>query len=413
MLLSDKRYSGKTLDLIKRCDKRIDTHFHRHLVSQNSDLAITYNDGLFHENDFVRDGVSLGMNSRKHLQRILLDVEVDAELKRAISRAAKYEMVLKAEKLLAEEMSRSMISKIKITSDLSSAMLKLPEGFPEFIDVLFDPELRYSNLIGIIENMPTVKNRLLNLVNNDKFCKRIGKRNVVTHDTKAAIGFLGIESVKIILPLLVVKSQLRFSCSHFSKIAKRLWFFHVLTANAYKELMHINGNHERGAEGFMCTMFTTLGRASIHNLFLQCFEDVKSKMLSTLRADNNYALYNAMIDAKPDPTLLTKSLYSLSPLATKKLMSQFSNKRVENIKLAVAENIMKVDCHSRSLAGIAFGQAESIAKRYMLEETDSFPENLSKGYDCCTYIKPETRRHMEDVDLTFIQVSRHAIKAIG
>jgi hypothetical protein len=364
---ASKERNQTDLDTIEKCKSILKVKHLKWLVNSSHNEAFIHNDGLFSDNEFMRYGVAFDEDSRRDLQRVLLDVERDGEIRRIIQRVATFENIIKAQKTLTTSMTQhihdNMVSPLHVWSNI----LKLPSGFSRMIELIFDDQVRYSYLVDVLNEMPSVKEQLLTLVNHPDFCQNVGKKRKPITDIRTAIGFIGGVSLKFVLPLMIVKSQLRFNCSKFPLLAQKLWLHTIVTANAYKVLMLDRGySDEKAMEGALASSLITLGQAAAHQQVIYSYDEIKVRMLTNLRYHNDLATYNAMIDAKPSSMLMAKCLGSLSRKTSSLLLSNCNWGNLNHIKLGVNRTFSNSTQQHSDIVAKTVVQAQTFSQRWVL-----------------------------------------------
>lgn len=328
----------------------------------------SFNDGLFQT--ISRPDIALDASERKEGQRLLLDVEKDGELRRREKRRVDAEWQQRANSILAKSMLRSMARSMKHDDTLRGELLKLPSTYADLITLLYSPSAKYRTIATLIEQTQGLGKQIMTLVNNTDFCTSIGRERRVIKDTHAAIGMLGLPALQMVVPLLLLKSRLKFDCEFYSLMGGKMWQYIVSVANITRLLLlEETGSSDKAAIGTAIGAISGFGMVAIHQQFHQSFDEVRQDLLTDLRTKGSEyrKLYNAMVDAMPDKrcihTFLLEARHKLAFQSIRRLDWDSNSP----IMLALREEAEAVPFDDRSLYGKALTQAHATARYTLLK----------------------------------------------
>ena len=118
-------------------------------------------------------------------------------------------------------------------------------------------------------------------------------------------------------------------------------------------------------------------------------------MLSELRERNNRPLYNAMLQANTNPSIMTKLMLEQADKATLALLGEFKSERFKGVKNRLVDALTKSSPNEHDKWSMSLQQAEIFSQYELLTKSKCFPnEKLSKAFMFSCYISEEKRDEM-------------------
>ncbi|WP_337588548.1 HDOD domain-containing protein [Vibrio mexicanus] len=254
---------------------------------------------------------------------------------------------------------------------------KLFGRFPDFsyfLSVAYSPSFNFSKLNTLITLDTQLRANIVELANNPKFCSRLGKtaRNVT--DCKVAIGQVGLDNLRLLIPVLMAKALLKWDDKQTKTIAPKLWQHTILTANVTR-LRLVESKVKEPDEGIAIGILRTLYQFGVVNHFSQLFEDALVEKMQQYRAEHRREEYYACAEVQPTFSVLPNVLVKLEHKLTEKLVEhiEWSGTNL-HLKNALIEDIEKQPVLERTPHGVALAQARAYSIFDCLDRSNVFVE---------------------------------------
>ncbi|MDA0147535.1 HDOD domain-containing protein [Vibrio sp. LaRot3] len=290
-------------------------------------------------------------------QRLLLECEserVKERRKEQADRQNLYKFVVDdvgkyAEKLFLERLQNS---------DSYQLFNRFPD-LSHFISIAYSPSLNFSKLATLTTNDKQLNDNVIALVNNPRFCSRLGKSSREIVDIKMAIGTLGIDNSRLLMPILMAKPLLKWHDNVTKSIAPKLWQHTILTANVSRLRMQQAGI-KKPEQGIMLGILRTIGHFAIVNHFPQIFEDALIERMQHYRNNNMREEYYACAEVKPIMSVLPKAILKLEKTITRNIINELEWEPANiHLKLALEQDLDDLPILERNEHSIALAQAKT------------------------------------------------------
>lgn len=372
-LTTNKNYNKEATELANKISVMTKGRHAKWLVSLKYILDQSDVDSVLSRQSEFCDSVILEEKERiTENQRLLLECESSKvkERRKAIEEKQKIHSFVVSD--IAEHAYKVMSDKLS-----SLSVEKLFNRFPDFeyfIDTGYSPSLTYNKLSVLPINDSRLKSELLSLVNNPKFCARLGKSVREIQDPKTALGALGIDNSSLLFPILMAKPLLRWHDSATKNIAPKLWQHMILTANVTRIRLEQVG-YSKPEQGIVLGVLRTISYFSIVNHFGQFHEDAIIQRMNFYRENSMRDEYYACADIKPDLSIVPKLISQLEKQLTQKVIDKINwGPASVHLRSAIQEDIDDVPVLERSQLGVALAQAQSYAIFDGLERSQVFVE---------------------------------------
>lgn len=371
MLVTNKKYNSEALAIAQKVNHLTRERHAKWLVSQKYILDQSDVDSTLSRQDEFCDSVILKEEERiTNNQRLLLECESDRVQERRQAAEDKQKIlgdVVKDVSNYAEQL---------ITETLTNlSTIKLFGRFPDFsyfISIAYSASLSYSKLTVLPTNDNQLKNNLLTLVNDPKFCARLGKMARGINEPQVAIGTLGVDNCKLLMPILMVKPILRWHNPLTKSIAPKLWQHMILTANVTRLRLEQAGV-KNPEQGILLGVLRTMANFSIVNQFPQLFEDALIEKMRYYRENNMRSQYYACAEVTPNLNLLPKLLVNLEPVITRKVIEEIEwSPHTVHLKNALLDDLEERPILERSEFGAALAQGQTYSIFDMLDRSSAF-----------------------------------------
>jgi len=335
-----------------------------------------YNDGLEQKESEVeaKPQKADGWN-----QRILLGVEKE-RMQRALEEK---KLQKKRNALLTRYFQQLLLStineKLKETKVIVSEQLQLRENSIDLLIELLAKEPSYSTLADLLDLNPSTRNHVINLVANDDFMALLGKSKYVVQDARGAIGMIGIDTLRYLLPCLIFKYRINAFNQHNRFFAKKLWRYQLTLGQACTSLMKEDG-YRKPYEGQLLSAMANFAFAASFQQYLVSFDSVRKNCIAEAREKGEKIKHDFFFELKSDPASLQALLIAKSDLKMSALLfKEAFPKRFIHLFNALSEEIDNIDFDARSKLGKILYQAIHFAKYDQLRASRLFkPEWLEE-----------------------------------
>jgi len=332
-------------------------------------------------------------------QRILLAVEkerVERELKEK-------QLEKKRNALLTRYFQQLLLStindKLQDTPTVLSEQLQMRESSIDLLIELIAKEPSYSSLAELLDLNPSTRNHIINLVANDDFMALLGKEKYILQDARAAIGRIGTDVLRYLIPSLIFKYRINTFNQHNRFFAKKLWRYQLTLGQACTSLMKECG-YRKPFEGQLLSAMCNFAYAASFQQYLESFESVRINCIAEAREKGEKIKHDFFFDIKSDPASLQALLLAKSDLKMSVLLSkQAFPKKFIHLLNALKEEVDAVAFEKRSKIGKILFQAIHFAKYDQLRASRLFKQEWLDDYLVFANIDQETFRNLSRQEL--------------
>lgn len=405
LLITNKIYNSEANELADKIALQTRSRHAKWMVSMKYILDQSDVDGALSRQSEFCDSVILNEKERiTENQRLLLECESSKveERRKAIEERQKIFGAVVAD--IAEHAEKNMAGKLGQMSPMQM-FGKFPD-FSYFLGVAYSPSLTFPKLSVLTTNDNQLKSNVLALVNNPKFCGRLGKSVRSLQDPLAAIGALGIDNSSLLFPILMAKPLLRWHDPATKSIAPKLWQHMILTANVTRLRLE-QANVKNPQQGILLGVLRTISYFAVVNHFSQLFEDAQIEKMQWYRENNMREEYYACAEIKPDLSILPNVITQLEQQLTQKIVNAIEwTPFTIPLKNALQEDLDNVPVIERSEAGIALAQAQAYAMFDTLDRSGVFVEKHKPFWFAHVQMPPEALQMIRDKHPGKIELNR-------
>ncbi|WP_017219942.1 HDOD domain-containing protein [Moritella dasanensis] len=370
-IYTEKRYRPSGLDDAKRISEQVNSRFTKWLVSQRYLVHQKDVDHLLsRESDFC-DSVILDETERVgEQQRLLLECE-QARVKEkrldAQTRQERYKMVSEVVMKAAE----AVLSNTLNDTDVNKLIIGTPY-FESFASFAYGQSLDFTKLGSLCALSNSLSNSILDLVNNDNFCKKKGYTVRNIRDAKTAIGFIGIESCRMIFPVIMSKQLLKWSDKNTKIMVPKVWQSAVTTANVTRMRLE-DVEYKEPDIGVLLGMMRSIGLFIISNNFTSSFDEALTLVMMDYKEKKMRDEYFSCADVTPKLEYMPTIIEKYEAIVTKKVIETFAwDMNTIHIKNALLEDIEDVPILERSVLGAALAQGKAFTAFDMMDKSNVF-----------------------------------------
>ncbi|NQZ90813.1 MAG: HDOD domain-containing protein [Moritella sp.] len=373
-IYTEKRYRQSALDEANRVSEQVKSRFTKWLVSQRYLVHQKDVDHLLsRESDFC-DSVILNEAERVGVQqRLLLECEQARVKEKRLdeqTRQERYKMVSAVVMKTAED----VLSKTLNDTNPKKLVIGTPY-FEEFASFAYGESLDFNKLGSLCTLSNALSNSILDLVNNAKFCEKKGQQVKNIRDPKTAIGFIGIESCRMIFPVFMSKQLLKWSDKNTKIMVPKIWQSAITTANVTKMRLEDVGYKDPDV-GVLLGMMRSIGLFIISNNFTSSFNDALTLVMIDYKEKKMRDEYFSCADVTPKLEYMPSIIDKFEGIVTKRIIETFDwDMNTIHIKKALLEDIDNVPILDRSILGVALAQGKAFTVFDMMQKSNVFDKN--------------------------------------
>lgn len=371
LLTANKRYNEEATALALKITQMTKERHAKWLVSQKYILDQSDVDNTLSRQSEFCESVILKEEERiTDNQRLLLECETARVKERRQAIEERQKVIISVISDIAEHAQSYICQQLREMS-----LLQLFGRFPDFSyfsSIAYSPSVNYSKLSVLTTNDNQLKSNVLELVNNPKFCQRIGKNPRNIQDPMIAIGAIGVDNCSLLFPILMAKPLLKWHDPVTKSIVPKLWQHMVLTANVARIRMDQSGM-KNPQQGILLGVLRTISHFAIVNHFSLLFEDAQVAKMQWYRENSLREEYYACGEVAPDLSILPSIISELERELTRKVVDSIEwTPFTLPLRNALEEDLDGVPVLERSDAGIALAQAQAYAMFDTLDRSNAF-----------------------------------------
>ncbi len=332
--------------------------------------------------------------------RTLLDIEQQAAFNRQAGVIAKQQFIEFTQAHLHDQVAEELFLKLGKFDTVASTVFNLAEGFPAVLDVLSARALTLSQLENLINPVEWLKEDLLKLVNQPQYRNKTPSGNFIK-ELKPAIGLLGIESMKQILPVFALKRSLPHATDPFTGFKSQIWQYSIAVALAAQRLAEETG--ENPFVAYCAGMFHSLGYLVVARTYLRTYQQVKQAALLKARDARDTELTDALDGLDADASFLNSCFQEFSAIISADLVSKWGLKRLplsqvldqaaEGVGYSGASRLTEI-VHQ----AICFVQAQTLRKYKLLDDAEEL------AWMQAVQLRPEHRQLLQQTRLDRLEI---------
>lgn len=231
-------------------------------------------------------------------RRLLLVVEELANKKKEVAANAEQAYLQGVE----DEFHKHLIQDLKVefqdTKMIMDKVLRFDPSLGKLLDVLYTEACSISRLVSCLETLPWLETSILKYVRQPKYHRKDSSGQLIDLKTiRSALSFVGIESLRTLVPALIAKHALPSKSEFTPDLMKHLWIYTIGTGNTAKAIA--NKFDVRPEFAFNIGLFGNIGRTVVTNLYLRAFDNKLRQQISKARKKNDLNQATALSTLEP------------------------------------------------------------------------------------------------------------------
>lgn len=388
MLVTNRKYNQEATEIARKVSHLTQERHAKWLISlkyilDQSDVDNT----LSRQTEFCESVILKEEERITQNQRLLLECESERVKERREALKDRQKVL----SFVVNDIGKAAEKKISATLS-NQTPLQLFGRFPDFsyfLDTAYSPSVTYSKLNVLPTNDNRLRENILQLVNNQTFCDRIGKSVRSINDPQMAIGTLGIDNCRLLFPILMVKPLLKWHEAETKTIAPKLWQHMILTANVTRLRLE-SAEVKNADQGIVLGILRTISLFAVVNQFTALFEDALVERMQFYRSENMREEYYACAEITPNLSILPRIMLKTEKLLTKKVIEHIEwTPNNIHLRNALEEDLNEVPILQRSEWGQALAQAKAYSIFDTLDRSDAFVEKHKPFWFANVQMPPE------------------------
>lgn len=238
-------------------------------------------------------------------RRLLLVVEELANKKKEVAANAEQAYLQGVEDDFHKQLIEDLKVEIEDTPMILDKVLKFDPSLGKLLDVLYTEACSISRLVTCLETLPWLEISILRYVRQPKFQRKDSTGQLIVLRTiRSALSFVGIESLRTLVPALIAKHALPTKSEYAPDLMKHQWIYTLGTGNVAKALA--KKFDVRPEFAFNIGLFGNIGRTAIIHLYLRAFENKLRQEISKARKKNDLNHATALSTLEPSQAYMIK-----------------------------------------------------------------------------------------------------------
>lgn len=179
-----------------------------------------------------------------------------------------------------------LAERFRDTSYVLEKVLGFDPSIGKILDVLYAESCSISRLEVFIKELNWLSDAIVSFIKQPTYRRFDSKGRLIVIDTlRSALSFIGIESLRTLLPALIAKRSLPPKSALFPELQKHLWEYTLGTGKACRAIAEKEGI--KWYLGYNIGLMSTIGRSAITTMYLKAFEGkLREKIIEEQRKNN-------------------------------------------------------------------------------------------------------------------------------
>jgi hypothetical protein len=267
-------------------------------------LLLSLDEAIIDAGQKTNKQILIDASEQNDSRRLLLMVEELAIKKKEVAATAEQAYLQQVETDFHEALFADLDDEFKNTPMIMEKTLKFDQSLGRLLDVLYTEACSISRLVTCFETLPWLETAVLAFVKQPKY-RRVDSLGhpVVLKTLRSALSFIGIESLRTLIPVLVAKHTNPVKTEYTPNVVKNMWLYTIGTGNIAKALSKKFGLKPHF--GYNVGLLSNIGRTAVLDLYLKAFDKRLREELSKARKKNNVNLAKALGTLTPSNKYMT------------------------------------------------------------------------------------------------------------
>ncbi|RDV26713.1 HDOD domain-containing protein [Alteromonas aestuariivivens] len=254
---------------------------------------------------------------------------------------------------LRNNLHNSLITELKQQTDnsrtLFNQVLNLTDDATQMLDNLALKASTISKIEPYAAAQPWLYDELIQTVNSPAHRRKDSRGRVIQVESlRTALSFLGIDNLRLQLPLYVYKRTLPVITDPYPTIKHQLWQYGLGTAVTARELTKFYT--AKPTDAYVLGLLSNIGRCAIHRLYFRLFDKLHRQALQEAQNKRQREIHDGLLQVQPSANFLIALQNEYADKFTADLFEHMLFKRL-NLTNPMRQ-IAKADWEPGSLAHI-------------------------------------------------------------
>jgi hypothetical protein len=161
--------------------------------------------------------------------------------------------------------------RFKNTEFILEKVLGFDLSIGKIFDVLYTESCSISRLEVLIKELDWLSDATINFAKKPEYRRFDSKgKLIVIHSLRSALSFVGVESLRILLPALIAKRSIPPKSVLFPELHKNIWEYTLGTGKACRAIAEKEGM--KWYLGYNIGLLSTIGRSAVTTMYLKAFD---------------------------------------------------------------------------------------------------------------------------------------------
>lgn len=305
------------------------------------------------------DGYEQGAN-----QRTLLAVEQVAAHQRAQKTTAQAVAKAKVGEQFHALIDKLIEKQVDDIETLYTEVMVIQDTVPTLLDLLATKGVSLSRVELLVKDLPWLGRNLIKLVNLPQYRQQQKSRAVSIDTPELALRYLGLDSLKSVLPTFALRHWLPHSTEPFTLLKRKMRDLAMSRAICAFELAKLNNLNTY--QCYTAALLLELGRAALTRTYLRTFEQLLQRRCTLARQENNKPLHDVLVQLEPDPLYLRNLLLTRSVSVTRALVERMQLQRLPISPLL--DDYAWCEPEQQDTLSLVLTQADNFSQYHLLNE---------------------------------------------
>ncbi|MFQ3206053.1 MAG: hypothetical protein ACI9IT_000187 [Glaciecola sp.] len=164
-----------------------------------------------------------------------------------------------------------LAERFKNTDFILEKVLGYDPSIGKIFDVLYTESCSISRLEVLIKELDWLSDATINFAKQPKYRRFDSKgKLIVIHSLRSALSFVGIESLRTLLPALIAKRSIPAKSALFPELHKNIWEYTLGTGKTCRAIAEKEGM--KWYLGYNIGLLSTIGRSAVTTMYLKAFD---------------------------------------------------------------------------------------------------------------------------------------------
>lgn len=268
-------------------------------------LLISVDDALLFTSQKTDKESIMEGSEQAQARRQLLIIEEDAIKQRKLMSQQQEEFFQKIEAEFHTVLISDLAEKFDDTDYVLKKVLGYNLALGQLLDILYTESCSISRLEACVKQMEWLSQAVIRFVKQPKYRRFDSKgKLIVIENLRSALSFVGIESLRTLLPALIAKHSLPSKTELFPQLQQHMWEYTLGTGKACQAIAKTEGI--KWYLGYNTGLLSTIGRNAITKIYLKYFDIKLREEVIIARKENN------LVQAEALGNLIPSSKYLIS-----------------------------------------------------------------------------------------------------